>query len=162
MSMSLATHVWRPSCARRLVLDGFLPVPRGSVPAAPAPLAWPAKDPADVLDYEFDISAALLGNAGDGIASLSVAISPNGAGDVVLNSSTADGAVVVLWLSGGQAGTTYTVRITAATQSGRTIGRAVLLPVLALAAPIVPAGALTTLAGAVITDQNGNPILLGS
>jgi hypothetical protein len=162
MSMSLATHVWRPSCARRLVLDGFLPVPRGSVPAAPAPLTWPAKDPSDVLDYEFDMSAALAGNAGDGIASLAVAISPSATGDLVLNSSAADGAVAVLWLAAGQAGTTYTVRITAVTQSGRTIGRAVLLPVLALAAPVVPTAALTTNTGAVITDQNGNPILLGN
>ena len=34
-----ATHVWRPSGARRVVLDGFVPVPRGTIPAAPTPLA---------------------------------------------------------------------------------------------------------------------------
>jgi hypothetical protein len=162
MSMTLATHVWRPSSARRLVLDGFVPVPRGTVPAVPAPLSWPAKDPADVLDYEFDISAALEGNEGDGIASLSVTISPDATGDLVMNSMAADGPMAVMWFAGGQAGTTYIVRITATTQSGRTIGRAVLLPVQSLSAPVVPASALTTNAGAVVTDQNGNPILLGS
>ncbi len=162
MSTTLATHVWRPSHARRVVLDGFLPVPRGSVPAVPAPLSWPTKDPADVLDYEFDISAALAGNAGDAITGLGVAVSPDGAGDLAVASVAADGPVVVLWLTGGQAGTTYAVRITVTTQNGRTIGRAVMLPVQALAATPAPVGALTTDGGSVITDENGNPILLGS
>jgi hypothetical protein len=162
MSTALTTHVWHASSARRLVLDGFLPVPRGTVPAAPAPLVWPAKDPSDVLDYEFDISPALSGNEGDGIAGVTVSITPNAVGDLTLNSSAADGAVVVLWLAGGQAGTTYSVAITTTTQTGRIIGRAVLLPVQALAVAVVPASALTTEAGAVVTDQSGNPILLGS
>jgi hypothetical protein len=45
-----ATHVWKPSNARTVVLDSFIPVPRGSTALAPPPLNWPAKDPADVLD----------------------------------------------------------------------------------------------------------------
>ena len=119
------THLWRPSCARRLVLDGFVPVPRGTLPSALPSLAWPAKDPADVLDYEFDISAALAGNAGDAIASVAVTVSPNAAGDLAVSGIAADGAVAVLWLSGGQAGTVYTVQLTIATLSGRTIARTV-------------------------------------
>jgi hypothetical protein len=162
MAMTAATHVWRPSSARRVVLDGFVPVPRGTLPAAPATMSWPAKDPADVLDYEFDLSAALEGDAGDVITSLGVVVSPDGVGDLVVNSVSADGAVVVLWFAGGQVGTVYTVRITATTQNGRTIGRTVLLPVQALAAPQVPATALTTNGGAVVTDQSGSPILVGT
>ncbi len=157
-----ASHVWRPSRARRVVLDGFVPVPRGVVPAAPAAPVWPAKDPVDVLDYEFDVSAALVGNRGDAIATIDVAISPSLPGDLVLNSVAADGAVAVLWLSGGQAGVNYAVSITLGTLDGRTLNRVVLLPVQALSAGALPAAALTTSSGAVITDQNGNPILVGS
>ncbi len=159
---TIAPHVWRPSGARRAVLDGFVPVPRGTLPATPAPLVWPAKDPADVLDYEFDISAALLANRGDGIATIDVAITPDGASDLTLNSMAADGAIAVLWFGGGQIGTVYTVQLTIGTTDGRTISRAVLLPVQSLATAAVPAASLTSDTGAVVTDQNGNPILIGS
>jgi hypothetical protein len=91
-----ATHVWKPSNARTVVLDSFIPVPRGSAAVAPPPLNWPTKDPADILDYQFDISPALVGNDGDAIATLDVAIAPASPGDVALRSTSADGAVAVL------------------------------------------------------------------
>lgn len=156
-----ATHVWRPSGARRCVLDGFVPVPRGSVPTTPAPLAWPAKDPADVLDYEFDVSAALVGNKGDAIVTLDATITPSSSGDLALASMVADGAIAVFWFGQGQIGTIYVIQITITTQSGRTISRAVLLPVQALASTSAPSEILTTDTGTIITDQNGNPILIG-
>lgn len=156
-----ATHIWRPSGARRCVLDGFVPIPRGTVPTTPAPLAWPAKDPADMLDYEFDISAALLGNKGDLIATLDAKITPSALGDLTLASMAADGAIAVFWFGQGQVGTIYVVQITITTQSGRTISRAVLLPVQALASPSAPSAVLTTDNGTIVTDQNGNPILIG-
>lgn len=153
------SHVWKPSNARRVVLDAFVPVPRGSAPAAPPPLNWPTKDPADVLDYEFDISPALAGNPGDTIATIAISISPGSPGDLALQSSAADGAVAVLWLSGGQAGTVYTVTLSVGTTNGRTIQRSILLPVLLLSQPLAPATAIQTNSGLVITDQNGNPVL---
>lgn len=156
-----ATHIWRPSGARRCVLDGFVPVPRGTVPTTPAPIAWPAKDPADVLDYEFDISAALLGNKGDLITTLDAAVTPNAPGDLALTSMAADGAMAVFWFGQGHIGTIYVVQITITTQSGRTISRAVLLPVQALASASAPSQVLTTDTGTIVTDQNGNPILIG-
>ncbi|MDR3525399.1 MAG: hypothetical protein P4L66_15010 [Acetobacteraceae bacterium] len=157
-----ATHVWRPSGARRVVLDGFAVVPRGTVPAAPAPLVWPSKDPNDVLDYEFEIAAGLLGNRGDGIATLDVSITPTGnAGDLVLNSATADGAIAVFWFSAGNAGTNYVVQVSVGTTSGRTLSRAVILPVLSLSTVSAPIDVLTSDTGAIITDQNGNPIAIG-
>jgi hypothetical protein len=158
---TIATHVWRPSGARGVVLDGFVPVPRGTVPVTPAPLAWPAKDPADVLDYEFDIAAAMMGNRGDVIATLDATISPNGSGDLALSNMLADGTLAIFWFSGGLIGTIYVVQITITTQSGRTISRAVLLPVQALASPSAPSEVLTTDTGTIVTDQNGNPILIG-
>lgn len=159
---SLTNHIWRPSHARTIAVDGFVPVPRGTLPTAAATLSWPAKDPGDVLDYQFDVSAALGANTGDSIATVDVAITPAGTGDLAVDSVAADGALAVLWLSGGHAGTIYTVRISVTTQTGRTISRAVLLPVRALASAAVPATSLTTGEGAIITDELGNPILLGS
>ncbi len=159
MSTAPASHVWKPSSARRVVLDAFVPVPRGSAPAAPPPLNWPTKDPADVLDYEFDISPALVGNRWDGIATIGVSISPDNPGDLALLSSAADGAIAVLWLSGGQAGTIYTVTVALGTTNGRTVQRSVLLPVLMLSQPPVPPTAIQTNSGLVITDQNGNPVV---
>lgn len=160
MSESLA-RVWRPSTARRVVLDGFAPVPRGTSQMAPPLLAWPAKDPADVLDYELDITAAVAGHESDSIASVAVVPTPAGAGHLQVGEIAADGRVAVVWLSGGQAGTTYRLQVTVATTSGRVLGRAVALPVLPLAAQAAPSGALQTPGGAIITDEDGNPILIG-
>jgi hypothetical protein len=154
-----ATHVWKPSSARTVTLDSFIPVARGAIASAPSPLNWPTKDPADVLDYQFDISPAFVGNDGDSIQTLDATISPANPGDLSLASSTADGAMAVFWFSGGQAGTVYTVTIVIGTTNGRTIQRSILLPVLSLSTPSVPVTALETDIGLVITDQNGNPIL---
>jgi hypothetical protein len=154
-----ATHVWKPSSARTVVLDCFIPVPRGSASVAPAPLNWPTKDPTDILDYRFDVTPAVIGNDGDGIATLDVTIAPANPGDLALNSATADGNVAVLWLSGGRAGTVYSINIVIGTLNGRTISRNILLPVLCLSASPVPPNALVTDAGVIITDQNGNPVL---
>ena len=156
-----ATHVSKPSSARVVVLDSFIPVPRGAAAAAPPPLNWPTKDPGDVLDYGFDISPALVGNPGDSIATLDITIRPNNPGDLIMNSASADGSVAVLWLSAGQTGTVYVITIVIGTTSGRTLQRSILLPVLFLSTPAIPPTAIETNAGLVITDQNGNPVLTG-
>jgi hypothetical protein len=113
-----------------------------------------------VLDYQFDISPALVGNDGDAIATLDVSIEPANPGDLTLNSATTDGTVVILWLSRGQPGTIYLVNLMITTINGRTINRSILLPVLHLSIPLIPANALITDAGVVLTDQNGNPVLI--
>jgi hypothetical protein len=159
---TIASHVTRPSNARSVVLDGFVPVPAGSLASTPAVLSWPAKDPQDVLDYELDISPALAGNEDDRIATIDVAIQPSATGDLALMSSAADGNVAVLWLTGGQANTVYAVQITIGTDAGRIIGRTVYLPVLTLMSSTPPAGVLTTASGAAVTDQSGNTITVGS
>jgi len=157
-----ASHVWKPSAARTVVLDAFIPVPRGSTATAPPPLNWPTKDPQDILDYQFDITPALVGNRGDSIATIDVLTAPSNPGDLVVNQVTADGAVVVLWLADGQAGTVYTITILITTVNGRSLQRSILLPVLELSSPIAPATAILTNTGAVLTDQNGNPVLASS
>lgn len=153
-------YVWKPSSARTVVIDSFVAVPRGSSAMAPAPLNWPAKDPQDVLDYQVDIAPAVVGNPHDTIATLSVAIAPNNPGDLTLNSTSADGTSAILWLAEGQIGTVYTVTLLITTTSGRTVQRSILLPVLALSSPAAPANALLTTTGVVLTDQNGNPVLI--
>jgi hypothetical protein len=157
---TLATHVWRPSSARSITLDAFVPVARGAVAVAPPPLAWPTKDPNDVLDYQFNISPAVTGNDGDAIATLDVSIGPNAPGDLVLNSATADGLSAVFWFSGGQTGVAYTVTITVGTTNGRNLQRSVVLPVLSLSSPTIPTTALETDTGLMLVDQNGNPVLV--
>ena len=156
-----AVHVQKPSTARTVQLDTFIPVPRGATAIAPPPLSWPTKDPGDILDYGFDISSALIGNPGDTIDILDVSIAPNNPGDLVMTSATADGSIIVLWLSAGQAGTVYIITVIVSTSSGRTLQRSILLPVLYLSTPPMPPSAIQTSSGLVITDQNGNPVLTG-
>jgi hypothetical protein len=115
-----------------------------------------------VLDYQFDISPAVVGNDGDTIATLDVTIEPNYPGDLALSSASVDGNIAVLWLRGGQAGIVYLITLVITTANGRTIHRSVLLPVLYLSVPPIPPNALVTDAGVVLTDQNGNPVLISS
>ncbi|HBK05782.1 MAG TPA: hypothetical protein DDZ81_07930 [Acetobacteraceae bacterium] len=142
-----------------VTIDSFIPVPRGSIASAPAPLNWSAKDPGDTLDYILDIGPAIVGNDGDAISTANISLAPNNPGDLTLQSTTADGCRIILWLSGGQAGTVYTVTFAISTTNGRSLHRSVLLPVLMLSIPIAPPTAIITTAGSVITDQNGNPVL---
>jgi hypothetical protein len=159
MMPTTATHIWKPSDSRVVHLDAFVPLPRGGGVSSPAPLNWPAKDPRDVLDYQLDIAPALIGDEGDSIESIDVSIVPNNAGDLVTTSVAADGVRAVLWFAGGVAGVVYTVTIEITTANGRAIQRSILLPVLSLSNPHVPANAIETLDGIMLTDHNGNPIL---
>ena len=152
-------HVWKPSNARLVAIDSFIPVPRGSAASAPPPPSWPAKDPSDILDYIVDISPAIVGNDNDVIATVDVGLVPSGPGDLELKNTTVDGSHIILWLSGGQAGTIYTVTFKITTINGRSLQRSVLLPALALSVPTVPSNAIVTSTGVMITDQNGNPVL---
>jgi hypothetical protein len=153
-----ATHLWRPSNARYLRIEGFVPTPRGPQIPPATPLVWPTKDPADTLDYVFDIGPALTANPGDSISTLDVSISPNNPGDLSLVSATADGVLAVLWLAGGQPQTNYAVTINLTTTGGRTIARSLSLPVMTLATVPAAAGALTTPSGQPLTGPTGTPL----
>ena len=156
---TLVSHVWKPSKARTMTIDSFIPVPRGSTATAPAPLSWPSKDPGDILDYQLDIEPALVGNEGDTISSVDVDIEPSQPGDLNLDNIAADGYKIVAWMSGGQASVTYIVTIKVVLASGRTIQRTILLPVVALSLPSVPTGAIQTTTRDPLTDENGNSIV---
>ena len=156
-----ASHVWRPSASRVLVLDGFVPGPRGVAVRPMQALRWPAKDPADILDFQFDIGPALAGNDGDVISTLDVPITPSSSADLSLVSSAADGTRAVLWFQGGIAGTVYNVTLMISTEAGRSISRSVLLPVVAYSADGASSLPLTTEGGLALVDSDGNALLLG-
>jgi hypothetical protein len=156
---TLVSHVWKPSKSRILSIDSFVPVPRGSAATAPTPLSWPSKDPGDILDYQLDIEPALIGNEGDTVDSVDIEVDPSQPGDLSLDNVLADGYKIVLWFSSGQAGVTYNVTAKVALASGRTLQRSILLPVVALSLPSVPANAIETSTDDPLTDQNGNPIV---
>jgi len=155
-----ASHLWQPSNARYVQINGFISTPRGAPVPVALPMAWPAKDPADTLDYVFDVAPALAANPGDAISTLDVVVSPASPGDLTLASSAADGTRAVLWLTGGQAQVVYTVNITITTCGGRTLARSVLLPVVALAVVQASAGSLTTPSGLPLTDLAGAQITI--
>ena len=154
-----APHVWRPGASRVVTLDA-LPVPRGAPVRTPALPSWPAKDPADVLDYQFDTASGA--HEHDGVATLDVSITPAAPGGLQLVSAAADGARAVLWLGGGRAGTTYAVTLTLGTRAGRTLARTVLLPVLLLTAPLAGPDTLQTEAGDPVQDDTGQPLIVGA
>ena len=77
--VTLVSRVWKPADPRVITIDSFVPVPRGTIAAAPSPLSWPTKEPADVLDYQLSIEPALIGNEGDTIASVDLDIEPKSA-----------------------------------------------------------------------------------
>lgn len=151
-----ASFVWRPSSARVVMANGSSFV-RGTLPQTA--LAWPAKDPNDILDYVLDISDALFGDAEDSISTLDVQITPSMTGDLVLRSAAADGERAVLWLAAGLPEVTYTVTISVGTVGGRTLMRSVSLPVVTLATPTYSSSVLTDGSGAALTDENGSPLL---
>jgi hypothetical protein len=163
-SATPAVHSWKPSAARTLTISGFTPQPRGAYPATPpgTVAAWPTKDPADVLDYVYDIRPAIWGDEGDSIAFLNVTISPAAAGDLTLASSTSNGHQAILWLSAGQSGTTYAVTLAIGTLAGRSFQRTVMLPCISLSTDPPLGTELVTETGAPLVDQFGNPLFIES
>jgi hypothetical protein len=158
----LPAHVYRPSTARLVVLDGFVPVPRGAVAAPPVMPSWPVKDPADVLDYAVDVSAAVAGDDGDAVVNVSVVTAPDATGDLTLNSAAMDGSLVVLWFGAGLSGTIYTATLAITLSSGRVVSRSIALPVYSLSGPSPTSTVLVTDTGQDMTDNGGNPIVVGS
>lgn len=88
------------------------------------------KDPDAVLDYTFDWTA-WLDAIGDTISTKSVAVTSGSdpASNIAVASSTVVGKTVVVWVSGGAAGETASLRCRITTVGGRTDDRTVYLKV---------------------------------
>jgi hypothetical protein len=156
---TMVSHIWKPSPSRIIAIDGFVPVPRGSSASTPPPLSWAPKDPGDVLDYQLNLQPALIGNEGDTIESVDVGVDPSQAGDLSVDSVSADGYRIIFWVSGGQANVTYTVTVRSNMASGRVIQRSVLLPVVPLSVPTTLPNSIQTETQISLNDQNGDPLV---
>lgn len=88
---------------------------------------WPAKDPAEVLDYTWTVPL----DTGDTIASATATVT---SGTAVKDSQSNTDSILTLWLSGGAADELNYVSLTATTNGGRTHREAGVLPVIDRAA----------------------------
>lgn len=73
------------------------------------------KDPADVLDYDISYEDWITDD--DTITTVATSVSPTGA--LAVDSVSVSSPDVKVWVSGGTAGSTYTVTVTASTSGGR-------------------------------------------
>lgn len=78
-------------------------------------LATFIKQPADVLDYDIDYSDWLT--EGDNVASVATAVSDDG---LTISQTAVIDPIAKIWVTGGTAGETYKVTVTATTAEGRT------------------------------------------
>jgi hypothetical protein len=78
-------------------------------------LAWPFKDPNEVLDYQIDWSDRLDGDTIDA----STWAFASGDGMLVMDSDSFTGTTTTLWLSGGTLNATYEVTNHITTDGGR-------------------------------------------
>jgi len=91
-------------------------VPANPERGRPMQLTWPAKEPAEVLDYGIDWRERQLGE--DPLVSAQYEVM---SGDVSIDRDSVDpsGYSTTAWLSGGTINTRSVVKVTARTQSGR-------------------------------------------
>lgn len=75
------------------------------------------KAPGDILDYDVNYSDWITDS--DTILTVVTSVEPAGAGGLMVDSVSVTSPDVKVWLSGGVAGSTYEVKITAATAAGR-------------------------------------------
>lgn len=154
-----AIYISRPSLARVVCIEGFGPQIRGQA-LSTTPLNWPVKDPADLLDYVMDTSAAFFGVETDGIVSLDVSVSPQETQGLTLESCAVDGERAVMWFSGGVPGHDYIVTVSIGTAGGRYLLRGATLPVQSLSPMIYPvSNDLVDGYNNPLIDQKRNPLL---
>jgi hypothetical protein len=85
-------------------------------------IVWPAKDPAEVLDYTWQPPL----DTGDTIASHTATV---GSGAIVKDSSSHSDTSVTMWASGGTDGENSTVTLSVVTTAGRAFREVAVLPV---------------------------------
>lgn len=87
-------------------------------------ISWPAKDPAETLDYTWITPA----EDGETITAHTAATVAGGA--IAVDSSSVSGNSVIVWISGGVAEQTDFVELTATTSTGRIYREVAVLPVI--------------------------------
>ncbi len=125
----MATVAWSPSAARTVTPSTYQISNVSTSLYTPLPLQFPAKASADLLDFTLGLSA-WLADSGDALSTESLSITPTGnETDVGVVWSTIAGQGVTMALSGGTAGTIYTVAISIVSLAGRRETFVVLLPI---------------------------------
>ena len=94
------------------------------MPACFPTYAWPAKYPDEVQNYAVDWTARLEGET---ITSCTPTVTT---GSAIINSHGVTGAVLTIWIRGGDAGETCIVTCEAVTSGGRTLEIPVALPII--------------------------------
>ena len=115
------------SAERTLILPEY----NGQTPGLSWPLVWPAKDPNDAeMDFSLNVNGWLT-EIGDTIASFTASWSPDGTGDLVVNSAFSHSGICTILTSGGVAFSTYVVTLTIHSATlGEVLSRNIELPVM--------------------------------
>ena len=174
--MTVSSPGWSASPARTVALAAPSAAPLRGISIAPLPPAWPAKSSADCLDVALDV-AAWLAETGDSLAGLAVtAPSPASPTDPRVLWCTILSGQPVLFVGGGQPGTTVPVQVLLITSAGRRHAEQVQLPINAATPPTAPApapqlampgggawpippNAVALPDGSILTDDAGTPFL---
>lgn len=129
-----------PSPARTIPLVGWINT--GSACVIPSPMVFPAKTPADVLDFTVDLEAWLEDGGWDIMQAITVTPGTTTPGDVAIGSPLIVSAgLITSWLSFGVPGATYELEYLVATEFGRSLTFTVSVPVLnTLPVPTPPMG----------------------
>jgi hypothetical protein len=109
-------------------------------------IAWPAKDPADELDFNWIVPL----DAGDSITTFTASVSSGTA--TIVGSPSFSGAIATVFLSGGTADATTFLTLTAVTAAGRTFRETAVLPVIDRASAVLAAFRLRYAAFAAVDD----------
>lgn len=132
-------------CATARTLQVLAFASPSQMPSILPALAWPAKDPEDVLDYTLDLSPSLL--PGEGIATVNLQVEPEGLGVAQpvlgLNLFADTLTTVRLLASEGLDATTYELAFLVATTQGRVLHVSATLPVAARAPTTIQNAGLT-------------------
>lgn len=108
-------------------------------------IVWPAKDPAETLDFNWTVPV----DAGDTVATYTAAVA---SGTVAIDADENGDARVTVWLSGGTDLETATFNLTATTVGGRTFRELAVLPVFDRASELLALFRLRYAAFASIAD----------
>jgi hypothetical protein len=81
-------------------------------------LQWPDKDPEEVLDYPVDFSSWLVSPATLNVTPGQCTVAVTSGVGLTVASVAVTTTTITAWLTGGTAGTTYTLKVTAKDTNG--------------------------------------------
>ena len=91
-------------------------------------LVFPAKEPDEDLDYQIDATTKIA-NSADTITGVTVAVAPNGYGEMTAGRIAVNGSFITVWLTGGIPARVYQVNVKVTTASGRIYEWPVVIPI---------------------------------